>query len=347
MYTRQSAAIRDAETPDDLSQAMANCNEPLSHRGPISLANSPFPNRGGVMRPLGNGGGVSGVSRAGPAGGPGQVLRGGVYVPDATQRVPPWGLGNGVGSGQTYPTSSFYGGNYYGADAYGEDYGPGSPTSSYLQYLDGGGNYYAGDTLYGSGDSIFNWNEINEGDIFLDVVHEGSTYSSDWYSTQNTIINNFPGPTNNNYSTYHYGGPTIYVEGDTIINNVVRGPGGGPSRPGRDGRDGRDGSPGDPGAAGSNGVSGRPGDPGKDGLILVVDGANAAVKDLRLANGLQLELNVVVKTVITEARFDPDTCEVKTKKEPVVCLASAQPNRQFRRATLLFGQPGERVLAPK
>lgn len=322
MYTRQATAVLDSLRSiagDDESaqalQAFANCNASLSHRGNVTLSSQQFPNRGGVMRPQGNGGGVSGVSRSGPAGGPGQTLRGGVWVPDQTQMAPPWALGNGVGSGMFFPASNFYGGSYYGAGVRGTDLGYGSPSTNYLTQLDGGGDYYDNTSQFGGGDI---YNQIQEGNVFVDMSSTGGNYTSNWNTVTNNSYFNFPGPTITNNATYNYGGDTFVVQGDTIINNTTvlpESPGGGGM-----GGFGPQGPPGDPGLAGPAGPAGRDGAPGRDGgvgVIGVVVNGPGRRKAIQFVDGVVVNLQFGVANFLTEATLNPETCTVETKQQPV------------------------------
>lgn len=317
MLTRQAPALLDGfrqVTGDDgaaqLLQAFANCNSSMSHRGSINLSNPQFPNLNGVMRPYGNGGGVSGVSRGGPAGGPGQMLKGGVFKPDPTQRVPPWGLQAGVGSGRTYPNNLYYGGNYYGSDSFGRDYGSGAPSSTYLQQINTGGDYYDNRSYHGGGgygDLYIGGNNQN----FFEITSKGGDYyAGDWHTTINDNSVNVAGPTINNNSTYNYGGDTITIQGDTIfqgdtiINNYYD-DGGGGGGGGRGGPAGPPGPPGDPGPAGGVGPAGPPGRDGRDG------GRNdlrtkSFVKQVRPRFGDSVDIEMRSLTVSIE--IDPEAC---------------------------------------
>lgn len=271
MLTRQAPALLDGfrqVTGDDgaaqLLQAFANCNNSMSHRGSLNLSNPQFPNLNGVMRPYGNGGGVSGVSRGGPAGGPGQMLKNGVYVPDPTQRVPPWGLQAGVGSGRTYPNNLYYGGNYYGSDSFGRDYGYGAPSSTYLQQINTGGDYYDNRTFFGGGGYGDLYASGDTTNFFEITSRGGDYYAGDWHTAINDNSVHIAGPTINNNATYNYGGDTITIEGDTIfqgdtiVNNYYdQGGGNGPAGP--------PGPPGEPGPAGGVGPQGPPGRDGNPG----------------------------------------------------------------------------------
>lgn len=344
MYTRQATAVLDSLrniTGDDESaqalQAFANCNASLSHRGPVRLSSQQFPNRGGVMRPQGNGGGVSGVSRAGPAGGPGQALRGGVWVPDKTQMAPPWAMGNGVGSGMFYPASNFYGGSYYGAGAQGNDLGYGQPSTAYMTQLDGGGDYYDNTSQFGGGD-IFN--QIQEGNVFIDMSSSGGNYTSNWNTVTNNSFITFPGPTITNNSTYNYGGDTFVVEGDTIINNTTITP----TLPGGGGMGGfgPQGPPGDPGGAGPAGPPGMNGAPGQDGGVIVIGAPGAGGGNqnqvrikLRYVNGLVVRPQFAVDRVLTSATLNAEACSVDTTEKAIFYLTGVAIEPQFNEIVVL------------
>lgn len=268
MFTAQAPAIADglrAVAGDDASaqllQAFANCNSSLRHRGSVSLENQRFPNLGGVMRPMGNGGGVSGVSRGGPAGGPGQQLKGGVSVPDPTQRVPPWGLAPGVGSGRVYPNANWYGGNYYGANNYNQDFGDGEPTAGYMTNLPTGGAYYDNSSYYPQGG--YSPGDFSANNIFIELTAGGGNYSpAPWNTVNNSVFFSFPQGPVFNETNYSYGGDIVTIEGDTILGNTLihnttvnlgngqQGPAGDPGPAGGVGPAGAPGAPGDPGPAG-------------------------------------------------------------------------------------------------
>jgi hypothetical protein len=341
MLTRQAPAILDGlrgVASDDqaaqLLQAFANCNTSMSHRGSMNLSNPQFPNRGGVMRPQANGGGVSGVSRAGPAGGPGQMLKGGVYVPDPTQRVAPWGLQAGVGSGMSYPNNLFYGGDYYGADSYGRDYGNGAPSSTYLGQIDTGGNYYDNSTYYGGGGYGDTYNIGGDTNNFTVTNRGGDYYAGDWNTTVNDNSVHIAGPTSN---TYYYGGDTVTIqgdtifEGDTIINNYYdegggggggggpRGPGGPPGNPGQvgpGGPGGRDGNPGVPGAPGLPGGGGPGGRPARDIFITTVK--ESSEEFVKAIETQEFE-------VVTGVTFDDESCTLTLATATVKGVKSVKP----------------------
>jgi hypothetical protein len=176
----------------------------------------------------------------------------------------------------------FYGGNYYGSDGYGRDYGNGSPSTTYLNQIDVGGNYYDNRSYHGGGDSyatVFNVDDSTNTNAFTINSRGGDYYAGDWFTTVNDNSVNIAGPTINNSTTYNYGGDTITIEGDTvfqgdtIINNNYdtgggngpSGPGGPPGNPGNDGGVGPAGPPGGPGDPGRDGGPGQPGGPGRPG----------------------------------------------------------------------------------
>ena len=328
MLTQQAPAILDGlrnVTGDDaaaqLLQAFANCNTAMSHRGSLNLSNPKFPNLNGAMRPFGNGGGVSGVSRGGPAGGPGQMLKGGVYVPDPTQRVPPWGLQAGVGSGMTYPNSLYYGGNYYGADSFGRDYGTGAPSSTYLGQIDTGGDYFDNRSYYGGGGYGDTYNLGGDTSNFYLTNKGGDYYAGDWNTINNDNSVNIAGPTINNSSTYNYGGDTITIQGDTIfqgdtiINNYYdegggngpRGPAGPPGPPGNDGGVGPAGPPGGPGDPGGGGGGG--------GGPFAPFGTRPFVRQVS-PKFKQMDGNVI--TYVKNVTFNDVTCELDVETGYVV-----------------------------
>lgn len=343
MLTTQAPAVLDGlrtvagdDQAAQLLQAFANCNANLAHRGSMQLANSPYPNRGGVMRPQANGGGVSGVSRAGPAGGPGQMLKGGVWVPDPTQRVPPWGLQAGVGSGQTYPNRLYYGGDYYGADSYGNDYGSGPLSAGYLRQIDTGGDYYDNRSYHGGGgyqDTIYQGGDTNS---FFITNQGGDYYAGDWFTVNNDNSVNLAGPTINNTSNYHYGGDTItffgdtVFEGDTIINNYYGS--GGPGRPGYGGP-GLPGSPGQAGGQGPPGPRGPQGPPGRDG-----GGGDFGSRSQQVVTDVQDNKAAAVTSVpttalavVTGATFNAETCSVDCTFETINYVSDPNnlPTDQF------------------
>ena len=341
MFTAQAPALLDSlrsltggnEAAQAL-QAFANCGSDLSHRGSVSLARQQYPNTGGVMRPAANGGGVSGVSH-GRAGTSGSALRGGVFVPDVTQRLPPWGLGQGVGSGMSFPNNNYYGGDYYGANSFGYDLQGGEPSSAYLLSLNQGGDYYNNSNYNGGGQTLV---EIGGPNIYFPPA--GDTYiSSPW----NTVTNNayFSFPTSiSNVANYSYGGPSLTVLGDTIINNW-------PTDPGSPYQPPEPGEAGDPGAAGRDGVDGARGEAGRDGrdgTTREVVGIFGLVPDLNLARrriafvalnpGGVLSVNPLVQvgftklSIPTEATLDPDTCKITLTFEDkqVVTSVAGQPS---------------------
>lgn len=324
MFTTQAPALLDSlrsltgsnEAAQAL-QAFANCGADLTHRGSVSLARQQYPNAGGVMRPAANGGGVSGVSY-GQAGTSGTTLRGGVFVPDVTQRLPPWGLGQGVGSGMSFPTNNYYGGNYYGANSFGYDLQGGEPTSAYLLSLNQGGDYYNNSTYHGGGQTLLN---VGGPNIYFPPVG-GNYVSSPW----NTVFNNaeFSFPTSiTNVSNYSYGGPSLAVQGDTVINNWPLDPGSPylPPEPGEAG---------DPGAAGRDGVDGVRGEDGRDGqdgTTLVLGDLFGPGPDMNFVRrridflapagpGAVLSVNPLLfvgttkLSIPTAATLDPDTCAI-------------------------------------
>jgi hypothetical protein len=338
MLTRQAPAILDGlrgvandDQAAQLLQAFANCNTSMSHRGSMNLSNPQFPNRGGVMRPQANGGGVSGVSRAGPAGGPGQMLKGGVYVPDPTQRVAPWGLQAGVGSGMSYPNNLFYGGDYYGADSYGRDYGNGAPSSTYLGQIDTGGNYYDNSTYYGGGGYGDTYDIGGDTNNFTVTNRGGDYYAGDWNTTVNDNSVHIAGPTSN---TYYYGGDTVTIqgdtifEGDTIINNYYDEGGGG----GGGGPRGQGGPPGNPGQVGPGGPGGRDGNPGVPGAPGLPGGGGGGgrpatkvfVSTLNVRKGSAVTEVVPVEiTVVTSVDFE--SCSKTEKTIRVLGTVTNEP----------------------
>jgi hypothetical protein len=353
MYTNQAATVLDSlrsiagsDESAQALQAFANCNASLSHRGNVSFAAQQFPNQAGVMRPLANGGGVSGVSRGGGGATLPQQLVGGVYSPDATATVPPWGLGAGVGSGMTFPTSTFYGGNYYGAGVNGVDLGHGTPSVGYLAQLNGGGDYYDNSSYYGAGDNI--QNSLNVNNQFIEMVSRAGDYVSSWNTVNNNSYFNFPGPTITNNQTYNYGGDTVNIAGDTILGDTyinVGGGGAGAVGPaGAAGAAGADGRQGDPGAVGPAGPAGRDGDPGGIVVIGVPGGGGGAgggqiggkVENIALLSNFLVELQKKTFSVVTGATFNPETCEVETDKADIECVVGVvvkpafDPPRRFR-----------------
>lgn len=350
MFTRQARSlVNSAESPQQAQQALqafANCMSPLEHRGPISFSSKPFPNVGGVMRPFGANGTSSGVGRSGPAGGPGQLLRGGVFVGDITERMPPWAIGLGVEGGRSYPTSSFYGGDYYGLDASNRSYGDGGRGLDYSLNVHTGGDYYDNSSYYGGGDTIYNnTNLLNEeGDlVFVDITNRGGDYyAGDTYTTLRNDTINIAGPTITNNATYNYGGHSYVFEGDVIvqgntynITNVTNPGGGGPGRDGRDGRDGQTGDPGPGGGVGPGGAPGLPGQPGDVGnlnaIIAQLNANTAAIRDLKrrleeliqkLAR-LKVQVDFEALDVVVDATFDAETCEINTDTQPLTYVRNA------------------------
>jgi hypothetical protein len=343
VLTQQAPAILDGlrnVTGDDaaaqLLQAFANCNTSMSHRGSLNLSNPRFPNLNGAMRPFGNGGGVSGVSRGGPAGGPGQMLKGGAYVPDPTQRVPPWGLQAGVGSGMTYPNSLYYGGNYYGADSFGRDYGTGAPSSAYLGQIDTGGDYYDNRSYYGGGGYGDTYNIGGDTSNFYLTSKGGDYYAGDWNTTVNDNSVRIAGPTINNSSTYNYGGDTVTIQGDTIfqgdtiINNYYdegggngpRGPAGPPGQPGRDGGIGPPGAPGGPGDPGGGGGGG-PWGPGFGRPATDVFLSTLKLTKSPFIEGIETE----EFEVLTGVTFDEETCQLQYAFATVTGVKSVKPGK--------------------
>lgn len=352
MLTQQAPAILDGlrnVTGDDaaaqLLQAFANCNTSMSHRGSMNFSNPKFPNLNGAMRPFGNGGGVSGVSRGGPAGGPGEMLKGGVYVPDPTQRVPPWGLQAGVGSGMTYPNSLYYGGNYYGADSFGRDYGTGAPSSTYLGQIDTGGDYYDNRSYYGGGGYGDTYNIGGDTTNFYLTNKGGDYYAGDWNTTSNDNSVNIAGPTINNSSTYNYGGDTITIQGDTIfqgdtiINNYYdegggngpRGPAGPPGPPGRDGGIGPPGAPGGPGDPGGGGGGGPFGPGGRLATDVFISTVKTTKKQMQ-----QVEMQYVI-----DVQFNEENCTLDITYANAVCAAPMEVVTEVREIPKII-----RYLAP-
>jgi hypothetical protein len=227
-------------------QAFANCNASVSHRGTVDLSKQPFPNRGGVMQPYANGGGVSGVSFGGPAdyggvppesysrydGGfapdgkpgrsqdfyqnansyfpaiPGSTTTGGANfsAPDITTFLPPWGWEPGMGSGQTGPTNLFFGPNYYGSNSYNVDYSFGGPSNSFLTQINTGGDYYDNSTHYGAGGYQNNYYEGGR-------YYDGDNYFTEGDTNYTSI---YPGGDNTFYGDSYYN--SLYNEGDNVFN---------------------------------------------------------------------------------------------------------------------------------
>lgn len=349
MFTNQARSLVNASaSPQEAYQSLqslANCASPLEHRGPVSFSARPFPNLSGVMRLYGSNAAGSGVGRGGPAGGPGQLLRGGVFVPDRTERVPPWGIGLGVDGGSFFPTASFYGGNYYGLDARGSPYGNGGRSLDYALNINAGGDYYDNSSYYGGGQNIYNTeNFFNDaGDsLFFDVTYVGgSYYAGDTYTTLRNDSFYFLGPTITNNATYSYGGNSytfdgdVFVQGNTYnttnITNVGTVGGGGGGAGGAAGAQGAAGQNGDPGPAGGVGPAGVPGLPGQPGavpnlgaLIALVVRLNNDIQNLanKLA-ALRVQVDFEAVDVVGDATFDSENCDINTDIQPLTYVRNA------------------------
>lgn len=232
MFTSQAPLLLSAlggamseDSARQITQVFANCNQDLTHRGSVNLQNTPLYQKNGVLTQQSAGG------------------------------IPPWGLGNQAGSGQTFPAGGMYGGNYYGVDgtsnALQSAYRPGN--SAWGPYANSSLNYYAGS------------------DPFVSPSPGGGYTAGDWI-TYTGDTNTFDlAPRITETTNQYYGGPTFQVAGDSIFDNSVTNNSyvtnlitqnitveqinGNPVM----------GDKGDPGIAGPGGADGRPGDPGAAG----------------------------------------------------------------------------------
>lgn len=321
MFTSQApyifSALNGAMSGDDLrqlTQAFANCNQALDHRGFVGLDNRPMAQSNGAVTNLSGGG------------------------------LPPWALGNQVGAGQTYP-SGMYGGSYYGVDAQGGaqgSYRPGSDgvlrwaNANPANYTNGspfvfpssGGGYTAGDWITYQGDNNY-FDVAPRITETQNVYYGGPTFqvAGDSYY-DNTV-------TNNAYITNVTAATTTT---ETLNDIPIDGPSGDPGDAGPGGAPGRPGNPGiagPAGPAGANGLNGFNGVNGLNGFNGIGingkqgrDGANGlngqdfdpfAISQLKFGQiGIVRKQREIIRVLNQCVRYlrglylDTDTCDIKS-----------------------------------
>lgn len=114
MFTQQAPAIvralREALTPEQLEQlttSLGNCQQPLAHRGPVSIAPSQFPGR--------NNRGVYGPGAWDPSQYPGLIPNAGGknFYEIGGMDAPIWNSGNQYASAFNFPTDQYFSQNQF------------------------------------------------------------------------------------------------------------------------------------------------------------------------------------------------------------------------------------------
>lgn len=242
MFTSQapflmSSGIMPQDQLRQLTQAFANCNQTLSHRGLIEVENLPYYQKNGTLAQI-----YDGLS------------------------PPPWVSGNLGGNGATFSPGTggdYYGGNYYGVDgpasSFSLAYSPSNNTSYNYGDLTLGGFNGAGPVVAppAGGGYTSLWNTYY-GDTNTFDLSDRSTRNTNFY---------YGGPTfqvagdtyfDNTVTQNAYAQNAYYTNVETTtINGIDARPEVGD--PGAAGPAGPPGAAGNPGVAGPAGAAGPPG----------------------------------------------------------------------------------------
>ena len=211
MFTQQAPYIMatmaggNDVTNRQMVQAFANCNQSLTHRGPVSLQGGVTNNQAGVLQPPH--GGTSNYYFAGDD-----------FVGGNTQ----------VGGGASFPI--YQGGDYYGSPnvtytpgndatqqgspwliSYQNYYGVDSPTTY--------NNYVTGSDLYLHYPQLSSNNYYDNSQQF-EFGPVSSVYNSNW-NTQLGDSNLFDFSTRQGDLVSNYAGPTFQVAGDSYFDNSI------------------------------------------------------------------------------------------------------------------------------
>jgi hypothetical protein len=273
----------DPTTAAQLTQAFANCNQPLTHRAGVSLQPSSAAQRGGVLN-----------ARFGPSN---YAYAGGALASsagnDRTAQLQPWAISRN---------------NYYGADANSTNiynaYRPGQEWWS--AYPD-----QAADAFYNTNQS-FEFGPITNKNNSNWYTRMGDLNTFDFSIRQGDVVNNFGGPTfqvagdsyfdNSVHNTQEVTEQSVTNQNVTnqttensTFNNVTF-------------------VTGDPAQAGPQGPQGFPGQPGQDGAD-GLPGPPIKLPPKRVQFQLQVDTQQI--QVLTGATFNPDTCFVELTKVPV------------------------------